>query len=291
MKKFIKKNLKIIIAFAAGSLITTIVVYAATANSSDVWYDKSTSSAYGATKNDVQGAITELYQKAYECNNKTCPPSGPIYKHYHLSETTAEYDYYACTSGGKQCGVGISSPCTNGITDSSCVGDFKYGKWRRLSFYSNSYGQFYTYFKVKLPNSVVFPGEYTEYMLNVSLYGNYYTASASKEGNDFKVYGRNDYTWEINCAVHSTRLDYYYDPATNPFYLSKATNLRTNFLKSDDSSNSGSSAIVYCGITKDKYIWMGFLTGADSDANGKYAWTTRADEFKFIADIIYQESF
>ena len=71
MKQFIKSNVVIIVLFMIiGVILGGIVVYAATADSRDVYYDKSTSAAYGATKDDVQGAITELYQKADECINK-----------------------------------------------------------------------------------------------------------------------------------------------------------------------------------------------------------------------------
>ena len=63
ISKFIKKNLKIVIAFSIGVVLTSTSVYAAnTIYSKNVTYDNSSS---GLTSANVQDAIDELYLKIY----------------------------------------------------------------------------------------------------------------------------------------------------------------------------------------------------------------------------------
>lgn len=66
IKKFLLNNTKMVIAFVLGVVISGTTVYAATYlyNSNQVGFDKSKVSQYGATKDDVQGAIDELYSIA-----------------------------------------------------------------------------------------------------------------------------------------------------------------------------------------------------------------------------------
>ena len=63
MKKIIKNNIKVIIAFIAGIIISGAGVYAVTVASSAVSYDNSTS---GASATTVKAALDELYTKAIE---------------------------------------------------------------------------------------------------------------------------------------------------------------------------------------------------------------------------------
>lgn len=62
IKEFLLNNTKVVIAFVLGIVISGTTVYAATYlySSNQVSFDKSKVSQYGATKDDVQGAIDEL---------------------------------------------------------------------------------------------------------------------------------------------------------------------------------------------------------------------------------------
>lgn len=66
IKEFLLNNTKVVIAFVLGIVISGTTVYAATYlySSNQVSFDKSKVSQYGATKDDVQGAIDELYSIA-----------------------------------------------------------------------------------------------------------------------------------------------------------------------------------------------------------------------------------
>ena len=63
IKNFIKSNIKVVLAFIIGIVISGTSVYAATIifNSNQVGYDNTTS---GLSSTDVQGALDELYIKA-----------------------------------------------------------------------------------------------------------------------------------------------------------------------------------------------------------------------------------
>ena len=63
MKKIIKNNIKVIIAFIAGIIISGAGVYAVTVASSAVSYDNTSS---GASATTVKAALDELYTKAIE---------------------------------------------------------------------------------------------------------------------------------------------------------------------------------------------------------------------------------
>ena len=298
MKKVIKlitNNLKIIVVSIIVALVTGIAVYAATANSSDVWYDKSTSSAYGATKNDVQGAITELYQKAYECNNKTCPTTDcpacePAFKHYGKYLDDATYEYYACKSSS-ECGLGVASSCTNGISESPCVGNFKEKSWRRLSYTHKTLGKYYTYFKVKLPDNI----KPYFYVLSVDLAGGFMGSNGS-EMNAFKLYNRDTYLETIHCFDYG-RARMKYDASKNPNLL--ASELTTSNMmyfpsvSSNDAISQGSWASAYCGITSDGYVWIGFESrNGGSSGNAVFSYITRAapESFALTYDFWYKEN-
>ena len=61
MEKSFKKNMKVVLAFILGSIITGSIVYATVINSIDVKYDNSNSTLSATT---VQGAIDELYNRS-----------------------------------------------------------------------------------------------------------------------------------------------------------------------------------------------------------------------------------
>lgn len=73
IKEFLLNNTKVVIAFVLGIVISGTTVYAATYlySSNQVSFDKSKVSQYGATKDDVQGAIDELYSiaKSEKCKD------------------------------------------------------------------------------------------------------------------------------------------------------------------------------------------------------------------------------
>lgn len=73
IKEFLLNNTKVVIAFVLGVVISGTTVYAATYlySSNQVSFDKSKVSQYGATKDDVQGAIDELYSiaKSEKCKD------------------------------------------------------------------------------------------------------------------------------------------------------------------------------------------------------------------------------
>ena len=104
MKKFLKKNMKVVLAFIFGSIITGSIVYATVINSIDVAYDNSNSTLEATT---VQGAIDELYNKAQV--SEKCPDGYTCYK-------TCEY----------QCSNGFYATYTNGIM-TSCRYSGKFG--------------------------------------------------------------------------------------------------------------------------------------------------------------------
>ena len=86
MKKFIKSNIKPVIAFVIGIIITGGVAYAANLIASDVTYDNTTSGLQSTT---VQGALDELTAKAQGIAPKMsdmCPGCKYIY-------TTTEFQY------------------------------------------------------------------------------------------------------------------------------------------------------------------------------------------------------
>ena len=67
MKKIFTKNIELMAGFICGLLISGFIVYAAVASSA-VTYSTTNSSANGATKTNVQGALDELYSKANTCD-------------------------------------------------------------------------------------------------------------------------------------------------------------------------------------------------------------------------------
>ena len=62
--KFIKSNIKTVVAFILGIVVAGGTVYAATLAASSVSFNKTNVTQYGATKDNVQDAISELYGKA-----------------------------------------------------------------------------------------------------------------------------------------------------------------------------------------------------------------------------------
>ena len=68
VKGFIKNNIKVLVAFIIGILVSGVTVYAVTVASSSVSYNNSTS---GATSTNVQGALDELYDTAKSCKVKS----------------------------------------------------------------------------------------------------------------------------------------------------------------------------------------------------------------------------
>ena len=77
--KVIKNNIKIVIAFIIGLIVSGGVVYAISFSSRDVTFDKT--GITGATQDTVQGALEELYGKAANAS------SGPTIKHGMTSDS------------------------------------------------------------------------------------------------------------------------------------------------------------------------------------------------------------
>ena len=88
IKEIFKNNLKIVIAFILGIIISGTTVYAATIlyNANQVGFDNSNTSLQST---DVQGALDELYTRANKINvyeNIQCP--GCVYR----NSTTRKYN-------------------------------------------------------------------------------------------------------------------------------------------------------------------------------------------------------
>lgn len=100
IKEFLLNNTKLVIAFVLGVVISGTTVYAATClySSNQVSFDKSKVSQYGATKDDVPGAIDELYSiaKSEKCKDgytKKSASDGYIcLKDIHTTNTIAMGD-------------------------------------------------------------------------------------------------------------------------------------------------------------------------------------------------------
>ena len=67
LSKFIKNNIKVLVAFILGVLVSGIGVYAVTVASSSVSYSNATS---GSTSTTVKEALDELYDTAKKCIKK-----------------------------------------------------------------------------------------------------------------------------------------------------------------------------------------------------------------------------
>ena len=98
MKKIIKNNIKVIIAFIAGIIISGAGVYAVTVASSAVSYDNTSS---GASATTVKAALDELYKKAIENINVNDVNFGMKSEDYVTGDCTAppfnEGDYIRLT--------------------------------------------------------------------------------------------------------------------------------------------------------------------------------------------------
>ena len=103
MKKFIKKNYKIVIAFILGGIVFGgIGVYASTnLSSSEVSYDNSKSNSLS---NNVQGSIEELYKKSSNCTTGSCSLT--------QSNFYVEYTYNQTSGASNYCVTGDEATCT-----------------------------------------------------------------------------------------------------------------------------------------------------------------------------------
>ena len=91
LKSFIKSNIKTVVAFILGLIISGTSVYAATIlyNANQVGYDNTSS---GLTSTDVQGALDELYTKAEKC------PNAPVKLGDYISLTPSKTSFTIKTS-------------------------------------------------------------------------------------------------------------------------------------------------------------------------------------------------
>ena len=139
MKKFLKKNMKVIVFSIISSIITGSAVYATVINSIDVAYDNSNSTLEATT---VQGAIDELSTKANNSSSGFKDRKGCEYKcsngfyaeYYNGTMIGCRYDGsygYAVCNGGSSGGSSLYMCQTSG-------GGILYNKCTTSLGYSNS---------------------------------------------------------------------------------------------------------------------------------------------------------
>ena len=200
IKKFVKSNIKVIIAFILGiSIAGSIGVYAATViASSNVEYSNTTS---GLTATTVQGAIDEIYEKA-----KTHCPEGNV-----CTETWAKIgDYVRMTPTSTSY---TTSTSLTGYTSTQTINPSELNLWRVIRI--NSDGTIEMVSEYVSSIAVYFSGQkgYQNYV------GYLNTIAKQYENSNYTVSSRHmgysNQTPYITDTSQLTRTDYPPSSATN----------------------------------------------------------------------------
>ena len=241
MKKILTNNLSIILTFILSIVLGGVVAYAGvvSVNGTDVTYNST----------NVESAIDDLYTKANQCNKTD------MYRVFKFDQTANVVIY----DGNNN--IVSGTDCTSGIENNACVGNWKFGTWKRLSYANFDNDKYYeTYFKIKIPDNINYSNDW---ILGLTLDGNYTNSSNTSSDIDFRIYNQKVYFYGgINC--------YSYKGNGNPYYL----------INKDDNAKRGSWIWVSCGI-KDGYIYVNMDSSNDQTSGKvKYSILTRGDAFK-----------
>ena len=193
MKKFLKSNIKTVVAFVIGIIITGGAVYAANLIASDVTYDNTTSGLQSTT---VQGALDELNAKAQGIAPKMsdmCPGCKYIY-------TTTQFSYGSgatalnstlqsqlkdnwedvVTGSGKKWFLGVKVNSSTNVVEKAYTCGIKDGV--PFCIEGSIYGPTYNANKALLNSASLYNNGCSDYGSGVTCSGSVY-AGASSDGN------------------------------------------------------------------------------------------------------------